>query len=140
MSVIYLLDTNILSEPTRAHPHSHVMQSLQQHRHRIASATIVWHELLFGCQRLPVSRKREQLENYLQDLLLSGLTLLPYTQAAAEWHASERARLTKMGQPPAFIDAMIAAIAYTHNLILVTRNTDDFKNFSGIHIENWFEK
>ncbi|MBT9096974.1 PIN domain-containing protein [Methylovulum psychrotolerans] len=76
----------------------------------------------------------------MQDLLLSGLTLLPYTQAAAEWHASERARLTKMGQPPAFIDAMIAAIAYTHNLILVTRNTDDFKNFSGIHIENWFEK
>lgn len=139
MSIIYLLDTNILSEPTRTHPNPQVMQQLQQSRHNIATASIVWHELLFGCQRLPISRKREQLENHFQDLLLSGLILLPYAQAAGEWHAAERARLTGIGQLPAFADGMIAATAHTHDLVLVTRNVDDFKNFSGIRVENWFD-
>lgn len=139
MSIIYLLDTNILSEPTRMHPNPQVMQQLQQCRHHIATASVVWHELLFGCRRLPISRRREQLENHFQDLLLSGLTLLPYTQAAAEWHASERARLTGMGQSPAFADGMIAATAHIHNLVLVTRNVDDFKSFSDIRVENWFD-
>lgn len=139
MSIIYLLDTNILSEPTRTHPNPQVMQRLQQSRHSISTSSIVWHELLFGCQRLPVSLKREQLENHFQDLLVSGLILLPYTQAAAEWHAAERARLTGMGQPPAFADGMIAATAHIHDLVLVTRNVEDFKNFSGIRVENWFE-
>lgn len=139
MSIIYLLDTNILSEPTRATPNLQVMQRLQQYRHQVATASVVWHELLFGCQRLPTSRRREQLENHFQDLLLSGLTVLSYTQTAAEWHSTERARLTGIGQTPAFADGMIAATAHMHDLILVTRNVDDFKNFSGIRIENWFE-
>lgn len=115
------------------------MQRLQQHRQQVATASVVWHELLFGCQRLPVSHKREQLENYLQALLLSGLMVLSYTQKAAEWHAIERARLIGIGQTPAFIDGMIAATAHTHGLILVTRNIADFENFSGIRIEDWFE-
>ena len=140
MSVIYLLDTNILSEPTRATPNLQVMQRLQQCRHEVATASVVWTELLFGCQRLAISRRREQLENHFQDLLLSGLTILSYTQAAAaEWHSAERARLTGVGLSPAFADGMIAATAHTHDLVLVTRNVDDFKNFSGIRIENWFE-
>jgi len=33
----------------------------------------------------------------------------------------------------------IAAIASTNQLILVTRNTQDFINFGDLTIENWFE-
>lgn len=139
MSVRYLVDTNILSESTRPEPSPKVMQRLKQARHQIATASVVWHELLFGCQRLPLSRRRSQLEAYFQDLLLSGLLVLPYTQPAAEWHATERVRLTAMGQTPAFADGMIAATAYQYELILVTRNVDDFVGFSGLQIENWFE-
>ena len=139
MSIRYLLDTNILSESTRAVPNQKVLQRLQQEKNNSAIASIVWHELLFGCQRLPLSHRRTQLEDYFQDLLHSGLVILPYTQAAAEWHATERARLTAMGQSPAFADGMIAATAKHHGLILVTRNVDDFKGFAGIRLENWFE-
>ncbi len=138
MSIRYLLDTNILSESTRPIPDPKVMQHLQQKRHHVATASVVWHELMFGCQRLPLSRRRSQLETYFQDLLLSGLVILPYTQAAAEWHATERVRLTAMGQSPAFADGMIAATAHQHGLILVTRNVDDFSGFLGLQIENWF--
>lgn len=139
MSIRYLVDTNILSEPTRPEPDPKVMQRLKHERHQIATASVVWHELLFGCQRLPLSRRRSQLEAYFQNLLQSGLLVLPYTQPAAEWHATERVRLTAMGQTPAFADGMIAATAFQHELVLVTRNVDDFTGFSGLQIENWFE-
>lgn len=139
MSSRYLLDTNTISESIRPTPNNNVMQRLQQERNYIATASVVWHELLFGCQRLPLSRKRAQLESYFQDLLRSGLIILPYTQPAAEWHSTERARLTAIGQSPAFIDGMIAATAYHYQLTLVTRNIDDFKGFQSIQLENWFD-
>ena len=48
--------------------------------------------------------------------------------------------LVKKGLTPAFADGQIAAIASTNNLILVTRNTSDFINFSDLLMENWFEE
>jgi tRNA(fMet)-specific endonuclease VapC len=68
------------------------------------------------------------------------MTILPYDERAAEWHAKERARLTFLGQMPSFVDGQIAAIAKVNNLILVTRNTSDFKKFSGLKLENWHIK
>jgi len=49
----FLLDTNILSEPNRREPNQSVLDKLEKYQNEIATATIVWHELLFGCQRLP---------------------------------------------------------------------------------------
>lgn len=36
------------------------------------------------------------------------------------------------------LDGQIAAIAVVNNLTLVTRNTDDFVDFAGLTVENWF--
>lgn len=52
MSLRFLLDPNILSEPTRHYPNLKVMTMLQQHETELATSTTVWHELLFGCSRL----------------------------------------------------------------------------------------
>jgi tRNA(fMet)-specific endonuclease VapC len=46
--------------------------------------------------------------------------------------------LSKVGKSPAFVDGQIASIAFTNNLTLVTNNVDDFKDFKGLVIENWF--
>jgi tRNA(fMet)-specific endonuclease VapC len=134
----YLLDTNMLSEPLKPQPHPRVIQKLQRHRHEIATATVVWHELWFGCYRLPVSRKRQQIEQYLNEIVSPYIPVLPYNQAAAEWHAAERARLMHLGQSPPFVDGQIAAIAKAHDVIVVTRNEADFQRFSEIVVENWF--
>jgi tRNA(fMet)-specific endonuclease VapC len=134
----YLLDTNILSEPLRPQPNPMVIRKLQHYSYELATATIVWHELWFGCYRLPVSRKRQRIEQYLQNVVLPHLPLMPYTQAAAEWHAEERARLTNIGQAPPFADAQIAAIAKVNDMIIVTANTSDFDRFADIAVENWF--
>lgn len=134
----YLLDTNVLSEPLKPEPNPSVITHLHRHRHEMTTATVVWHELWFGCYRLPTSRKRQRIEQYLNEVVRPHIAILPYNQAAAEWHAEERARLVTLGQSPPFVDGQIAAIAYMHDMIVVTRNEDDFQRFAGIAVENWF--
>jgi len=136
----YLLDTNILSEPVKTTPQKTVLKSIERHQHEIVTAAPVWHELVFGCRRQPVSRKREILENYLNDVIKPNMIILPYDERAAEWHAKERARLSSMGETPAFVDGQITSIAKVNGLILVTRNSADFKKFSKIRLENWYRK
>lgn len=135
----YLLDTNVLSEATKPKPNQQVLAKLQEHNDRYATAVTVWQELRFGCERLPISRLRQQLESYLTMLLQNGLLILPFEQQAGEWLAVERARLMTEGFTPAYADAEIAAIAAVNGLILVTRNTRDFMRFSGLQIESWFD-
>lgn len=135
MSVRYLLDTNILSEPLKPAPDRRVTDWLQQHRGEVATASPVWHELRFGCERLPESARRETLERYLTEVLEPSLLILPYDSEAAGWHAAERARLTSAGRTPAFVDGQIAAVAAVHRLSIVTLNPVHFKPFRGLEIE-----
>jgi tRNA(fMet)-specific endonuclease VapC len=58
----YLLDTNILSEAVKTAPKMSVLNKLEKFQRDIATAAPVWHELQFGCQRLPSSRKRQIIE------------------------------------------------------------------------------
>jgi len=73
-------------------------------------------------------------------LLTSGLTVLPYDGKAALWHGEQRARLEARGLRPPFADGQIAAIAATQALVVVTRNTIDFKAFEGLDVLNWFSQ
>jgi len=137
VSAKYLLDTNILSEPLRPVPHPGILNRLKRHQDQLATATVVWHELLFGCYRLPVSARRTVVENYLFQVIASSVEILPYDTVAADWHAHERVRLGVAGKTPPFADGQIAAIAKTNDLILVTLNLSDYANFQGLGIEDW---
>ncbi|MCH9696780.1 MAG: type II toxin-antitoxin system VapC family toxin [Gammaproteobacteria bacterium] len=134
----YLLDSNILSEPARLKPDMHVMQQFANHDGDCATAAIVWHELMYGCELLQSSKRKTQLQSYLEMLLTNGLIILPFDQAAASWYAKERARLQRKGNTCAYADGEIAAIAVSQDLTLVTRNTKDFSNFRNLNLENWF--
>jgi tRNA(fMet)-specific endonuclease VapC len=114
------------------------MTKLRLSKREIATATLVIHELLFGCFRLPLSKKRQDLEDYVNNVILANLPLFDYDLKSAQYHARERSRLSKVGKSPAFVDGQIASIAFTNNLSLVTNNVDDFKDFKGLMIENWF--
>ena len=133
----YLLDTNILSESVKTAPDKSVLIMLERHQHEIVTATLVWHELQYGCQRLPRSHKRDIIESFLSDLV-QNMLILPYDERAAAWHAGERARLLSQGKMPSFVDGQIAAIASVNGLILVTRNISDFEPFSELKTENWY--
>lgn len=137
MNLKYLLDTNIVSEPLRPKPVPGVLQKLRRHEEEIAISSVVWHELRFGVERLPSSRRRDAIERYLGEVVMATMPILDYDRAAAEWHASERARLEARGVMPPFADGQIAAIARVHDLILVTLNDADFKRFQGIRVQSW---
>ena len=133
----YLLDTNVLSEAVKTVPDTSVLKMFEKFEDELVTAAPVWHELQFGCHRLPRSRKREVLASFLKDIVRRTMLILPYDDRAAEWHARERARLSSRGLTPSFVDGQIAAISMVNGLILVTRNIDDFKQFLRLKIENW---
>jgi tRNA(fMet)-specific endonuclease VapC len=134
----FLLDTNILSEVIKPQPNSQVMEHLERFAQSIATTSVTLHELLFGCYRLPPSKRRQKLEEYVSSLLTQSIPIFNYDLAAAELHASERARLVGLGRTPAYIDGQIAAIAIVNNLVLVTNNTADYADFQNLQLQNWF--
>lgn len=136
MPVLYLLDTNVVSEPIRAQPNARVMARLQRHRAEIAIPSVVWHELWFGCLRLPASRRRADIEDYL-NRVVALMPVATYDAAAAQWHAAERTRLETLGRTPPFADGQIAAIARTNDLALVTANLAEYAWFDGLRILDW---
>lgn len=136
----YLLDSNIVSEPALQRPDALVQIRYQTHAHEVAVPSVVWYEFLYGLERLAPGRERDFLARYLLHVVRPTMPVLPFDIAAAEWLARERACLEALGQPRPAVDGMIAAIAATRGLILVTRNTHDFADFDGLHVENWFEE
>ncbi len=100
----YLTDTNVLSELAKSVPNRAVLEKFRQHRHETATASVVWHELRYGCFRLPVSRKRDALESFLDNVIKPHILILPYNLESAEWHGIERAKLSLLGRTPSFAD------------------------------------
>ena len=137
MTARYLLDTNVLSEISKPAPDAKVLKRFRRYELHIATASVVWNEVLFGCQRLAASKRRDLLLALVDQVLRPSLPILPYDTAAAEWHAQERVRLEKKGTPRSFIDGQIAAIAHVNGLVLVTANVKDFRFFDGLAIEDW---
>jgi len=133
----YLLDTNILSEPLRPRPNAKILAQLKHRADELALASLVWHELWFGCERLPASDKRSAIEEYLNKVIAPSMVILPYDDRAAIWHAKERGRLAAQGKTPPFVDGQIAAIAYVNDLTLVTLNLSDYSAFKGVKVEDW---
>ena len=137
MTVRFLLDTNIVSEPLRPKPRGKVVAMLNRHEGECAIASVVWHELEFGCERLPESHRRTAIRGYLDGVVSACFPILDYDRAAAEWHAAERARLVASGRTPSFVDGQIAAIARTNRLILVSANKADFAGYEGLKVRTW---
>jgi tRNA(fMet)-specific endonuclease VapC len=133
----YLLDTNIASAPVAKKPDANVVKRLTRHGATCAISAPVWHELTYGCHRLPAGRRRLALEAYIEDVIRRSFPILPYDETAAMWHGHERARLEALGQPAPYVDGQIAAIAHVHDLVLVTANTKDFARFKGLKLDDW---
>ncbi len=137
MSKGYLLDTNALSEPLKPKPNPGFLKRLANHADALFTAAPVVHEMWYGAERLPSGKRRRAIEQYLRNVLLPSIPVLPYDGQAALIHAVERARLTGRGKTPAFVDGQIAAIALVHGLIVITANIEDFVLFEGLTVMSW---
>ena len=121
-------------------PDAAILERLEKHGPECGIAAPVWHELTFGCRRVPKGKRKSALEAYLRDVVHGSFPILPYDEAAAAWHGEERARLESLGHPTPFVDGQIAAIAHVNGLVVVTTNDKDFVGFKGLTVQNWSKR
>lgn len=125
----YLLDTCVISELVSKQPHAQVVtwvDSLEDERTFLSVLTIG--EIKRGVAKLPDSKRKTQLQTWLHnDLLIrfQGRILPLDTQTLLNW-GTLVANLEQKGRTLPAIDSLIAALALTHTLHLVTRNEKDF--------------
>ena len=89
-------------------------------------------ELKFGVEN---SENKQQNAQALVDFL-SGIKVVPIFHSL-DLYAKEKARLRKAGTPLDEFDLLIGVTSVTHNLIMVTNNTEHFKRIKGIVLEDW---
>lgn len=121
----YLVDANVLSEPTKPAPNPRVLDWLRAHERDIVIDPIILGELRFGILLLPKSKKRTALERWF-DTGIERLHCLPWEAGTALTWAQLLARLRAGGRSMPTKDSLIAATALTHGLTVVTRNRVDF--------------
>ena len=90
-------------------------------------------ELLFGARRS--SRAPENLR--LLARFFQPLVSLPFDDDCAERCGTIREQLIRSGTPIGYNDLLIAAIAVTHDLELVTHNVSEFSQVIGLRIVDW---
>ena len=133
----YLLDTCVISELVKPNPDLNVVNWLQATpTERLFLSVITIGEIRKGLIKLPDSKRKDLFTNWLNSLLEDYQTrIITIDLAVAEnWGIIQGKSEIKGMRMPA-IDSLIAAIAYTHNLVLVTRNVADFES-SGLPIKN----
>lgn len=137
MTLRYLLDTDVVSAPVLREPDQTLIRRIDERSQESAIAAPVWHELLYGVQRLPRGKRRSAIAEYVNDVVGASFPILPYDAEAAAWHGLERARLDRSGKPAPFVDGQIAAVARTNDLILITGNLKHFRRFKGLQVATW---
>jgi tRNA(fMet)-specific endonuclease VapC len=132
--VTYLLDTNTcirLLNDVRNAPVPRRLTLLQPEDIRLCS--IVKAELYYGADRS--SRRERNLANL--ERFFQQFSSLPFDDQAARVAGQIRVQLAASGRPIGPHDVLIAAIALTHNQILVTHNTQEFNRVAGLTLEDW---
>lgn len=132
----YLVDANVLSEPTKPKPSLRAIAWLRAHEREIAVDPIVLGELRFGIVLLQKSKKRTALEAWF-DAGVRRLECLPWdADTGMEW-AELVARLRRNGLSMPIKDSLIAATALVYDLTIATRNVTDFKK-AGVRVVDPF--
>jgi len=129
----YLLDTNICIYLIKNRPLA-VREKFRQYSPKdVAISTITLFELQYGIEK---SQYRQRSKEALAKFLLP-LNLINLDRSSAVEAAVIRAQLEKKGMPIGPYDLLIAGLARSLDMILVTSNTREFKRIDGLHLENW---
>ena len=132
----YLVDANVLSEPTKPNPDPRVIEWLRLNEPDIAVDPVIVGELRFGILILPKGKRRSALERWF-DAGIGRLHCLSWDADTGLKWAELLARLRITGKSMPIKDSLIAATAAVHGLAVATRNRSDFIN-AGVRIVDPF--
>jgi len=136
----FLLDTNVLSEWVKPRPDAGVITWLDEaDEDRLFLSVVTLAEIRRGIERLQPGRRRQRLDDWLQDELPERFEgrILPVDAAVADTWGRLVARSEAAGRAIGVMDAFIAATASAHDLTLVTRNVGDFKGSMRAILNPW---
>ena len=133
----FLLDTNVVSEMTKADPYP-VVAELMATRRDLWISVIVIHELRYGISILDEGRRRTELNMWLSEIMdrFKG-RVLSLDQQSSELSASLRAQARRNGRTLNLPDALIAGTAATRAMTLMTRNVRDFRGLDIDIVNPW---
>jgi tRNA(fMet)-specific endonuclease VapC len=135
--MMYLLDTNILSELIKKQPNPHLLARLNSASPQaLSTSCICVMELRFG------SALRNDFESFwprVTDQILSRVKILPLDLAEALTAGDLLSSLQRTGQPIGIEDILIAATALHHQCTLITANTRHFIRIEKLALQNWLE-
>jgi hypothetical protein len=134
--VKYLVDANVLSEPTKPVPNPKVVDWLRDHERDLAVDPVILGEVRFGVLLLPRGRRRASLERWFE-IGIRRLHCLPWDAATGLRWAELLARLRASGRAMPIKDSLIAATALVHGLVVATHNRADFEK-SGVRLVDPF--
>lgn len=130
--MLYLLDTNIVSDLVR-NLQGRVTQRIREvGEAHICTSIVVAAELRFGAEKKGSPRLTAQL-----DAVLGALAVLPFEAPAEAAYGLLRARLERIGQVIGGNDMLIAAHAVALGGAVVTDNMDEFTRVQDLRCENW---
>jgi predicted nucleic acid-binding protein len=133
-----ILDTSVISEAMRPHPHPRVIAWLDaQWAEDLYLASVVAAELWAGIALLHQGAKRDSLESSMDALLhrLFGKRTLDFDRNAARCFADIARRTTKAGTPIGMTDALIAAMAQATGFSIACRDAAAFMA-AGVEVVN----
>jgi len=136
----FLLDTNCISEAVRVKPEPRVMAWLDGVDESLLHLSVLTlGEIRKGVAALPQSKRRSLLETWLEVELrarFSGRILSVDVSVADRWGLLA-ANAKAKGKQLSTIDGLLAATALHHNLTIVSRNVEDFKNTQVPVVNPW---
>lgn len=133
--MMYLLDTNILSELVKKRPDHNLLQHLQSNPSQsLFTSCICVMELRFG------SALRRDFKSFWQNIereIISRVNVMPLGYEEVLKAGDILADLKKKGLSIGIEDVLIGSTALNHNLIMVTANIRHFSRIKGLAVENW---
>jgi toxin FitB len=136
--MIYLLDTNVLSETMKPQPAAAIASWMRAQPLRSMYTTAICQaEILAGIAILPDGRRRADLEAMARAIFNQDFEgrILPFGKEAAVAYADLSALRRQKGRPIATIDHLIAAIARANDATVVTRDVGGFSD-CGLNVLN----
>jgi len=137
---MFLLDTNVLSAVMSASPAAEVMAWVSgQPVDLLFTAAVCQAEILAGVAIMPEGRRRLALEAAVRamfQVVFEG-RVLPFDAAAAVAYADIFAARRRTGRSAATADLMVAAVARSRGVSVVTRNVADFDGCGVTVVNPW---
>ncbi len=132
----YLVDANVLSEPTKPDPDPRVLAWLRRKERDIVVDPIILGEIRYGILLLKRGKRRDRLEAWF-DGGMKTLQCLDWNSATGLRWARLLADLRRSGRAMPIKDSLIAATALEHGCTVVTRNRRDFES-AGVEVADPF--